>query len=237
MSTRRAAGRSGRVVPAGDDATVSERQSLRGWRSVLVGALAVVLLTCLLRAFVLEVYTIPSASMEPGLVPGDRIAVARVGVEPYRRGDVVVFDGRGSLDPYRSGDPVWQQALAGAGQFLGLTGSSTVHVKRILGVPGDRVTCCGTDGRLRVDGQPVSEPYLAPGTAPSSTRFDVVVPAGSVWLLGDNRGDSYDSRALLGAPGGGMVPMDRIIGTPVARVWPLDRAGALLRIQLGPSPG
>lgn len=237
MSTRRAAGRSGRAVPTGDDATAPERQSRGGWRFVLVGALAVVLLTCLLRAFVLEVYTIPSGSMEPDLVPGDRIAVARVGVEPYRRGDVVVFDGRGSLDPYRSSDPVWQQALAGAGQFLGLTGSSTVHVKRILGVPGDRVTCCGTDGRLRVDGQPVSEPYLAPGAAPSTTRFDVVVPAGSVWLLGDNRGDSYDSRALLGAPGGGMVPMDRIIGTPVARVWPLDRAGALPRIQLGPSPG
>ncbi|OMH37169.1 signal peptidase I [Tersicoccus sp. Bi-70] len=213
------------------------RQSLRGWRFVLVGVLAVVLLTCLLRAFVLEVYTIPSASMEPGLIPGDRIAVARVGVQPYHRGDVVVFDGRGSLDPYRSTAPAWQQALAGAGQFLGLVGSPTVHVKRIIGLPGDHVTCCGTGGRLTVDGRPVTEPYLAAGTAPSATRFDVVVPEGSVWLLGDNRGDSYDSRSLLGAPGGGMVAMDRIIGTPVARVWPLDRAGALDRIQLGSSPG
>ncbi|WP_188668521.1 signal peptidase I [Tersicoccus solisilvae] len=217
--------------------SATRRQSLRGWRFVLVGVLAVVLLSCLLRAFVLEVYTIPSASMEPGLAPGDRIAVARVGVAPWHRGDVVVFDGRGSLDPYRSTDPAWLQALAGVGQFLGLVGSPTVHVKRIVGLPGDQVSCCGTDGRVRLNGQPVTERYLAPGTAPSTTRFDVVVPAGSVWLLGDNRGDSYDSRALLGAPGGGMVAMDRIIGTPVARVWPLDRAGALERIQLGPSPG
>ena len=89
--------------------------------------------------------------------------------------------------------------------------------------------CCDAGGKLTVNGQPVAEPYLYAGDAPSQLKFSVIVPAGRLWLMGDHRSASADSRSLLGAPGGGMVPLDRVIGRPVQILWPLDRFTAVAR--------
>ena len=93
-----------------------------------------------------------------------------------------------------------------------------------IGLPGDHVLCCDVDGRLTVNGIVANESYLPPGTAASLTRFDVVVPADRLWVMGDNRGDSADSRAHLGDPGGGMVPVRNVIGPVLATWWPLGQA-------------
>ncbi|WP_422933438.1 signal peptidase I [Sinomonas sp. P47F7] len=210
--------------------TRTERRSrLLGWRSVLLAVLAALVVWGLIRAFIIDVYYIPSGSMEPLFQPGDRIAVSRMAFASrlVQRGDVVVFDGRGSFAPLESGRGWLGDAAQGIGEWLGVVPNETVYVKRVVGVAGDHVQCCTTDGRLTVNGTPLDEPYLYPGDAPSSMKFDVVVPAGRLWLLGDHRSDSVDSRSLLGAPGGGLIRTDRVIGEPVSILWPLDRFGAV----------
>ncbi len=208
--------------PAGEH---PERRSFVGWRFVFSAVVVAVLITGLVRGFLVDVYFIPSASMEPLLTEGDRVLVAKAEDTrgDVRRGDVVVFDGRGSFDPITDPRSLPQRTVAAAGQWLGLTGSDTVYVKRVIGVGGDHVTCCSEDGRLTVNGHALEEPYLHPGDAPSEDAFDVVVPEGRLWLLGDHRSASMDSRSLLGAPGGGLVAEDRIIGRAFQLVWPLER--------------
>ncbi|WP_077487680.1 signal peptidase I [Sinomonas mesophila] len=208
----------------------TERQSrLRGWRSAVLALGIALLVWGVIRALVVDVFYIPSGSMEPLLVPGDRIAVARplLDGQPVQRGDVVVFDGRGSFVPLASSRGWLGDAVRGGAEWLGIVASETVYVKRVVGVAGDHVRCCTADGRLEVNGAPLDEPYVYPGDAASEQAFDVVVPDGRLWLLGDHRSDSADSRSLLGAPGGGMVRTERIIGRPMAILWPLDRLGHL----------
>lgn len=209
------------------------RPRLLGWRSALLGVIAAILVCGLVRAFLVDLYYIPSGSMEPLLQPGDRIAVSRTAFSgrPIARGDVVVFDGRGSFAPLDSGRGWVGDAVRGVGEWFGLVPNETVYVKRVVGVAGDHVTCCTADGHITVNGSPLDEPYVYPGDAPSTQRFDVVVPPGRLWLLGDHRADSVDSRSLLGAPGGGLVRTDRVIGEPIAILWPLDRLGAMSSTQ------
>ncbi|KQN96710.1 S26 family signal peptidase [Arthrobacter sp. Leaf234] len=202
-----------------------------GWRFVFSAVVVAALITGLVRAFLIDVYFIPSASMEPLLTEGDRVLVGKLHDTrgELRRGDVVVFDGRGSFDPITDPRSLPERIVAGAGQWLGLSGSDTVYVKRIVGVAGDHVVCCTADGRISVDGNGIDEPYVYPGDAASEQPFDVVVPEGRVWLLGDHRSASMDSRSLLGAPGGGLVSEDRIIGRAFQLVWPLDRFAPIER--------
>lgn len=202
-----------------------------GWRFVLPAVVLAVLISGLVRSLWLDVYYIPSASMEPLFQEGDRIVVSRTDFrdDPVGRGDIVVFDGRGSFAPLNSGNGPVLDFLGGVGHWIGLSGGDTTYIKRVIGLPGDRVVCCDADGKLAINGQPVAEPYLHEGDAPSKLQFSVIVPPGRLWLMGDHRSQSADSRSLLGAPGGGMVPLDRVIGRPVQIIWPLDRFTAVER--------
>jgi signal peptidase I len=208
------------VVPA--------RRSVSMELLVLVGvALAI---TFMVRLLVVQAFYIPSGSMEPTLDVGDRVLVSKLSyrIGDVKRGDVVVFDGRGSFAPADAG-AVRGGALADIGQsvgaFLGVAPSERDFVKRVVGLPGDRVVCCDAGGLLTVNGRPLQEPYLPAGERASAEAFDVVVPAGRLWVMGDHRSDSADSRAHLGDPGGGTVPLDRVIGKVLVRFWPLTRLG------------
>jgi signal peptidase I len=184
------------------------------------GRITLTVLVCLLflvlfSNFVMQPFEIPSSSMERGLRIGDRVLVNklayRFGAEP-RRGDVVVFDGTG---------------------YFG----NADYVKRVVGVGGDHVVCCDKEGRLEVNGRSVDEStFLYPGDSPSDVSFDVVVPTGSLFLLGDHRSASSDSRDHLGSPGGGMIPVGDVIGRADWIAWPaghwtrLQRAAAYARV-------
>ncbi|MFD4629839.1 signal peptidase I [Streptomyces sp. NPDC058284] len=160
-----------------------------------------------ISTFVVQPFQIPSGSMEPAFRSGDRVLVNklayRFGSGP-QRGDAVVFDGSGYF-----GD--------------------ADYIKRVVGTGGDRVVCCDKRGRIKVNGEPVDEPYLYPGNPPSKVPFDVVVPEDSLFLLGDHRSDSRDSRDHLGEPGGGMIPVDEVIGRADWIAWPVGHWTSLKR--------
>lgn len=173
--------------------------------------LAVLLCMAFLLAFsvfVMQPFQIPSSSMESTLRVGDRVLVNklayRFGAEP-KRGDVVVFDGSGYF-----GD--------------------ADYIKRVVGVGGDHVVCCDSKGSIEVNGQSVDErPLLHAGDAASDAPFDIKVPDGTLFLLGDHRSDSRDSRDYLGAPGGGFVPVDHVIGKAQWIAWPTGHWHSLSR--------
>ena len=190
-------------------------------------------LMMLVRGFLVESFFIPSGSMEPTLEPADRILVNKIGgASSLQRGDLVVFDGTHSFADPAAGSGAGRSS--GAGRVLGSMASSlTIHlnesdyVKRVVGLPGDHVVCCDLKGLLTVNGIAVVEPYLYPGDKPSDLTFDVRVPAERVWVMGDHRSVSSDSRAHLGDPGGGMVRLDDVIGQARMIYWPPSRARIL----------
>ncbi|MEU7604405.1 signal peptidase I [Streptomyces sp. NPDC040724] len=201
------------------------------WRRAgVLGVLCTVFLL-LFSNFVVQPFLIPSRSMEPTLQVGDRVLVNklayRFGDRPAR-GDLVVFDGTGSFVRERpDGNPVGV-LLHGAASALGLAEpSDTDFVKRVVGVGGDDVVCCDAGGRVQVNGVPLDEPYLYPGDAPSKVPFRIVVPLGTLWVMGDHRSQSRDSRDHLGEPGGGMVPVEKVIGRADWIGWPVSRWGAV----------
>lgn len=184
---------------------------------------AVSCLLLLVRAFLLGLYAIPSGSMQHTLEPGDHVVVAKWrGGSDVQRGQVVVFDGSHTFGKARNlqgGAASW---LVGA--FDGHD-PDAVYAKRVIGIGGDRVTCCDAQGRITVNGSPLAEPYLYPAGQSSEMRFDIEVPAGRLWLMGDHRSRSADSRSHMGSPGGGTVSVQDVIGPVLFRHWPLSRVG------------
>jgi len=215
------------AVRPGEDTTERPRSRLRRVTAVAVALLLMVLV----RTLLVQSFYIPSGSMQPTLEPGDRILVSKLGgSSSIHRGDVVVFDGTttfGRPDGGPAPTGLIARALGGVASALSVGGNESDYVKRVVGMPGDRVVCCDQTGHLSINGRSVTEPYLLVGDDPSDLTFDVRVPAGRIWLMGDHRSDSADSRAHLGDPGGGMVRLEDLIGTAKVVYWPLDRVGSV----------
>lgn len=200
-------------------------------RDLVVILLIAFLISFLLKTFLVRSFYIPSSSMEDTLQVNDRILVNQLvpGPMDVKRGDIVVFqDPGGWLNAPPSEPPSGFEWVL---QSVGLA-ADTSHeyvVKRVIGVGGDRVACCDANGKITVNGVPLDEPYLKlPEGAPSSElEFDVTVPEGSVWVMGDNRNASKDSRYNQDQPGKGFVSEDEIVGRAFLLNWPLNRFGVL----------
>ena len=196
-------------------------------RDLAVIVIAALVLTILLKAFVVQVFSIPSGSMENTLLPGDRILVNKL-VYRFRsidRGDIVVFSGAGSWDPTPAppSNP-FIRFLDDARDLVGISGPGTDYVKRVIGIPGDHVVCCNAQGQVTVNGVALSEKsYIFPGAAPSQIRFNITVPTGRLWVMGDNRADSDDSRYRQTDPGMGTIPESAVVGRAFLIIWPLSR--------------
>lgn len=199
---------------------------------IAVIVLCAALTVAVVRALVVQSFVVPTASMEPTVNAGDRVLVSRFAYATgqIHRGDVVVFDGSGVFSP--AAGPA-RNRLAAFGRTVSATFSLPIgsqdYVKRVVGLPGERVVCCDEQGRLGVDGIPLAEPYVNPEDVASTLRFDVTVPAGRLWVMGDHRSASADSRAHLKQPGGGTVPVDRVVGKVVGVYWPPAHAGGISR--------
>ncbi|GAA1125353.1 hypothetical protein GCM10009651_05630 [Microbacterium natoriense] len=207
-------------------------------RDVLVIVLIAALVSFVVKTFVVRSFYIPSASMEQTLMVNDRILVDELTPHwtGYDRGDVVVFkDPGGWLDPQPQtpAAPPLVQAVDWVLNLVGIsaTDSQDHLVKRIIGLPGDHVVCCNALGQITINGTPIDElSYLnlpQGDTAASNAPFDVVVPKDSLWLLGDNRDRSRDSREHQDLPSGGFVPLANVVGKAFLTTWPLNRFGTI----------
>jgi signal peptidase I len=198
--------------------------------------LVVMIVSLALKTFVIQSFFIPTQSMEDTLLVDDRIMVTKLSpaVLDVHRGDIVVFHDPGTWAdspdlgalPQGHGLGAW---IHGAAQVLGFAPSSSDDylVKRVIGLPGDAVACAGPGQPLTVNGVELEETYLKPGVAASDIAFDVVVPRDSVWLMGDNRSNSGDSRFHRQEPGDGAVAVERLVGVAQVRLWPFSRLSLL----------
>jgi signal peptidase I len=193
-------------------------------RELPVLLLIAFLLAFLLRTFVLQVFYIPSGSMQPTLEIDDRMVVEKLTylVREPRRGEIVVFEGETFVDPYADESSA-TRVVRGVGQFLGIVpASARDFVKRVIGVEGDEVVIEG--GQVFVNGEPIDEPYVV--FDDGSDYGPVTVPEGHLFFLGDNRPNSSDSRRSLG-----FVPADHVVGRAAVIIWPLSHAGSLTGVH------
>ena len=208
-----------------------KRGTLLFLRDLLVIFVVAVLVSFLIKTFLIRSFFIPSQSMESTLVKDDRIIVNELVPEvmPIEHGDVVVFKDPGGWLPARVETPQ-PPLVAAVDWFLAFVGLSAPDsndhlVKRVIGLPGDHVVCCNALGQLSVNGVPLDEPYVAlpPGeTKVSRDDFDITVRDDSLWVMGDNRYNSEDSRYHSDTPLGGFVPIDNVVGRAIVVSWPVS---------------
>lgn len=196
-------------------------------RDLLVILVIAFFVSFMLKTFLVRSFYIPSVSMEQTLLVNDRILVNQLvpDVVDVKRGDIVVFkDPGGWLYPRAVQPPTgFEKVLQSVG--LAADTSDEYVVKRVIGIGGDRVACCDAQGRVTVNGVPIDEPYIVipeGESAASAIDFDVEVPEGSVWVMGDNRYQSKDSRYNQDQPGKGFVSHDEIVGRAFVVNWPLS---------------
>jgi signal peptidase I len=218
---------------------VTEQRRHAFWRELPFLILIALVLAVLIKTFLVQAFFIPSGSMEPTLhgctgCSDDRVLVNKL-VYRFRdphRGEIVVFRGPESWQDTpefassEPGNPV-SRFFHEIGAALGVAAPSNKDfIKRVIGVPGDHVVCCDARGRITVNDHALDEPYVYRGARPSDQPFDVTVPAGRLWVMGDHRNASADSRAHS-TDHQGTIPISDVIGRAVIKVWPVNHWGVL----------
>ena len=213
----------------------SKKRRMSGWRELPVLIVVALTIALVIKSFVVQAFWIPTSSMEDTLMaPSDRVLVSKL-VYHFRSiqpGDIIVFNGDGSWNPNPPAEPpssilvrAYDDTLGWLfhqiGGLFGTPADPVNFIKRVIGTPGDRVVCCNAQGLVTVNGVPLHESsYLYPGAAPSQIRFNIVVPPGRLWVMGDNRQISDDSRLRMSDPGGGTIPENKVIGRAFVVIWP-----------------
>ncbi len=205
---------------------------LAGLKELLIVVVLAMALSFVVKTWLFQAFYIPSGSMENTLVKDDRVIVSKLTPGPFdlKRGDVVVFEDPGTPAPWLGSLGEQRSDVGGpfhdALVFVGLLPEDAENhlIKRVIGLPGDRVQADGDTGKLKVNGVEITEPYIKPGDFPSEgKKFDITVPARRIWVMGDHRSDSSDSRWHDDGTGAqGSVPMDKIVGRALFVVWPID---------------
>ncbi|MEV6178241.1 signal peptidase I [Streptomyces sp. NPDC052016] len=220
--------------PGPDDGTPGAKKQRSFWKElpILIGIALV--LALLIKTFLVQAFSIPSDSMQNTLQEGDRVLVDKLtpwfGSEP-ERGEVVVFH---DPDNWLAGEPTADpNAIQTFLSWIGLMPSAEEKdlIKRVVGVGGDTVSCKKT-GPLTVNGKALNEPYVYPGNTPCSMddsggQFTVKIPEGYIWVMGDHRQNSRDSRYNQSDKNHGMVPVDKVVGRAIVKAWPINRWGTL----------
>jgi signal peptidase I len=218
-------------------AGTAKKRSRSTWRELPILIIVALTIALVIKTFVVQPFFIPSSSMENTLLIGDKVLVNKLvyhfrSVQP---GDIIVFNGVGSWNPalpptkptsdplVRAYDATLKPLFHSIAGLFGTPVGQTDYIKRVIGVPGDDVACC-TAGLVTVNGVPLHESsYLFPGAAPSQIRFNKIVPPGRLWVMGDNRQVSDDSRLRQFDPGGGTIPISQVVGRAFVIVWPPSR--------------
>ncbi|MBV7364025.1 signal peptidase I [Actinomycetaceae bacterium TAE3-ERU4] len=214
------------LAPSSHSDCVDKPRSL-GFQIIefLVILLVALLTMTMVRHFVVQRFYIPTSSMSSTIEPGDYILASRLtpGSVPIERGDIVVFnDSQKWLgNPPETTSSWWERGLVWVG--LRTDREHQQLIKRVIGLPGDTVRCCDAKGNLTVNGAPLEETYLKTGEVPSRQEFSVKVPAGHLWVMGDNRSHSADSRSHQNLPSQGTVPESDVLGKAIAIIWPWKR--------------
>ena len=201
---------------------------LRELPILVIVALAV---SIVIKTFLVQFFFIPSGSMENTLQISDRVAVNKVPFigKSIKRGDVVVFRDPDNWlpEPYLDNQNKYLAKIKDAFVAVGVLPNPTKQylVKRVIGVAGDKVECCSKGKKLMINGVEIDEPYIFEGNSASDTKFNVTVPAGKVWVMGDHRGASADSRFQQDDINNGMVPTSKITGKVVGIIWPIKNLG------------
>ncbi|GAA3750091.1 signal peptidase I [Spinactinospora alkalitolerans] len=226
----------------GPDATMSAKKQGKGeekagsfWKELPILIVIALVLAFVIRTWVVQPFYIPSSSMEDTLLIGDRVFVNKLvyEVRDIKRGDIVVFNGSGSWDEEddvtveEPTNPV-SRLFTWVGQQFGMAPTGKDYIKRVIGLPGDTVQCCDEQNRVLVNGVPLNEDYLYPGSLETHQEFGPVeVPEGRLWVMGDHRAVSYDSRMHQSDPGGGTISEESVVGRAFVIVWPLGRMDTL----------
>ncbi|MEY2722494.1 MAG: hypothetical protein RIS57_401 [Actinomycetota bacterium] len=203
--------------------------ALRELPILLVSAL---ILSMVVKTFFVQFFYIPSGSMENTLLVNDRVGVNKLGAifSEIKRGEVVVFrDPADWLSTPVNDEVGLRKIVKDALVFIGVIPdpSKQYLIKRVIGVGGDRVVCCNAKDQLEVNGVAINEPYIYPGDKASDNEFDVTVPKDFIWVMGDHRGASADSRYHTDDPNRGMVPLDKVTGRALFVIWPFSNLGVL----------
>ena len=203
--------------------------SLRELPILIISALV---LSIIVKTFFIQFFYIPSGSMENTLQVNDRVGVNKFGAlfSDIKRGEVVVFrDPANWLSPNYDDSSGIRKVIKDSLVFVGVLPdpSKQYLIKRVIGVGGDKVRCCGKDGKIEVNGVSINEPYIYEGDKPSDSEFDVEVPQGFIWVMGDHRGASADSRFHTDDPNKGMVALDKVTGRATFIIWPFSNLAIL----------